>query len=100
MGIHNTSTINAIPLLFSISSVHDILPPRPHPFAIESVRALRTQGRKRSQRTNSSSSNSSNNKFVSTTSQMSSSSIVGVGIEHRQSSRRVRQRQSPNNILQ
>merc|ERR1711865_622807 len=41
-AIHNSSTINAIPLLFSIPSVHDILPPRPHPFAIESVRKLRT----------------------------------------------------------
>jgi len=99
-AIHtNSATINAIPLLFSIPSVHDIPTPRPHPFAIESVRALRTHGRKRSQSTNSSS-NSSNNKFVSKTSQMSSSSIVGVGIEHQQSSRRVRQRQSPSNILQ
>ena len=98
---NNSATINAIPLLFSIPSVHDIPCPRPHPFAIESVRALRTQGRKRSQRTNSSSSNSSNNRSLSKTSQMSSSSIVGVGIEyHQQSSRRVRQRQSPNNILQ
>merc|ERR1711865_1251137 len=59
-AIHNSSTINAIPLLFSIPSVHDITPPRPHPFAIESVRALRTHGRKRSQSIGSST-NSSNN---------------------------------------
>ena len=98
-AIPNTSPIHAIPLLFSIPSVHDIPCPRPHPFAIESVRALRTHGRKRSQRTNSSR-NSSNNKSLSKTSQMLSSSIVGVGIEHQQSSRRVRQRQSPSNILQ